>query len=71
MPLREMQIDDGMLEFDVPEQELHGPQVSPLPPDALRTNVDYSSCGIGDTIPRPGLCRATWMHQSYSEPKLQ
>ena len=27
MPLRQMQIDDRVLEFDVPEQQLHGPQV--------------------------------------------
>ena len=29
MPLRQMQIDDRVLEFDVPEQQLHGPQVGP------------------------------------------
>jgi hypothetical protein len=27
MPLREVQVDHGVLEFDVPEQELYGPQV--------------------------------------------
>jgi hypothetical protein len=27
MPLRKMKVDDGVLKFHVPEQELNGPQI--------------------------------------------
>ena len=29
VPLRQVQVDHGVFEFDVPEQELHGAQVGP------------------------------------------
>ena len=53
-----MQVERGLFQIAMAEQQLDGAQVGArLQADELRSSGDYAACGIGGTIPPSRLCR--------------